>query len=274
MRRRRFTTTRPGRGGHKRPTHLLSPRPSSGRGRVADPSLPTVLVSTADRFVSAAADAIATRIANVIEARGRCRLVLAGGGTPRPIYEALVGREDVAWSAVDFFWGDERAVGPDHEQSNYRMAREALLDPLGVSDAHVFRIEGERSAAEACDAYAVTLGDSPLDVVLLGMGGDGHTASLFPGDPASVEMTAAVVVTLSPKPPAVRISLSLSTINAAKHVVLLVAGSGKAERLAQVWRELADGPQLPAARVRPTDGELLWLLDDAAAAALPQQVIP
>lgn len=242
---------------------------------MADLSLPTVLVSPEDRFVSAAADAIATRIASVIEARGRCRLVLAGGGTPRPIYEALACREQLAWSEVDFFWGDERAVGPDHEQSNYRMAREVLLEPLGVSDAHVFRIEGERPAAEACDAYVATLGDSPLDVVLLGMGGDGHTASLFPGDPASVEMTASVVVTNSPKPPAVRISLSLPTLNAAKHVIVLVAGSGKADRLAQVWRELANGPrQLPVARVRPTDGELLWLLDDAAAAALPQQVNP
>lgn len=229
---------------------------------------PRVIATASDDFVAAAADLIAERIQRA--AGPRCRLVLAGGGTPRPVYEALAKRSDLDWSRVDFLWGDERAVGPDDAKSNYRMAKEALLDPIGAVDGQVFRIEGERAAAEAAAAYASTVQGLQLDLVLLGMGGDGHTASMFPGDPPSRDEASDVVVTTSPVPPTTRISMSLRALNAAAHVVFLVTGAGKAARLAEVWRQrdTAD-PVLPAAMINPSPGELVWMLDHAAAAQLP-----
>ena len=228
---------------------------------------PDLRVLTDDRYVEQAAAVIADAIADAIDARGHCRVALAGGSTPRPIYEALATRTDIEWSAVTLLWGDERAVGPDDPASNYRMACRALIDR--VDGATAIRIEGERPPAEACAEYARRLGDAPLDVVVLGMGGDGHTASLFPGDTLG-EPGQRVVITTSPVPPTTRISLSMATINAARAVVFLVRGADKAERVAEVFaqRRSGRGP-LPAAAVAPTAGSLTWILDAAAAAALP-----
>lgn len=230
--------------------------------------LPEVIVSEPDRFVTEAADAIAGAIAESIAARGSCRIALAGGGTPRPIYVALAGRDDVDWSRVRFFWGDERAVGPDHDSSNYRMVRVALLDVIGAPADRVFRIRGEADPQAAAAEYEALLGDAPLDLVLLGMGGDGHTASLFPGDPGLEVADRRVVVTTSPVAPKTRISLTSAAIDQARWVIMLVAGAGKAERLAEVWAQMsADDPSLPAARIAPQ--RLQWRIDRPAAAALP-----
>ncbi len=221
--------------------------------------------------VSALADAvarlIAERIAQWIKERGRCRFALAGGDTPRPIYERLAQAdlaETIDWARVQVFWGDERCVEPDDEASNYRMAYTALLSHVPVTEANVHRIEGERGPAAAARRYAETLGDQPLDLVLLGMGGDGHTASLFPDAP-DLATAERVIPTHSPVAPVDRVSISLCAINGAREVYLLVAGADKAERLAEVLQQIESGePTLPAARVQPRSGFLYWLIDAAA----------
>lgn len=233
-------------------------------------SSPKIVVSEPEVFVADAADAVAALIVASIDTRGRCRLVLAGGNTPRPIYEALAKRSDIAWSNVEFLFGDERAVGPHDPASNYRMAREALFDRVGVTADSVARIEGERDAMEARETYDAVVATAPLDVVLLGMGGDGHTASLFPGDVPQGPEGSRVVVSQSPIAPTTRISLSMRAINDAAQVVMLVTGAGKATRLAEVLAQRdSAAPGFPAAAVRPAPGELTWLVDRPAAAELP-----
>lgn len=236
---------------------------------------PELRVFAPGDYAAAAADEIARAIEKVTEGGGRCRVALAGGGTPRPIYEKLAapplaGRID--WDRVEILWGDERCVPPDDPQSNYRMARQALVDHVAVPAAQVHRIEGERPPAEAARAYAEVLGEAPIDVLLLGMGGDGHTASLFPDTPEP-PADAPVVATHSPAGPRDRVSLSFSAINRSAAVFFLVAGAGKAERLAEVLGQIESGDAtLPAARVQPADGRLVWILDTEAASRLPEEI--
>ena len=226
---------------------------------------PEIQVMPEGRFAELAARRIADAIERAVEARGGCRLALAGGSTPEPVYRALAAIEGVPFAAVDVFFGDERAVPPDDSASNYGMARRALLDGLAVPPRAVHRIEGERGAPDAARAYAEVLGDTPLDVTLLGMGGDGHTASIFPGAETPREGPR-VIATTSPSPPHSRVSLSLGAINESRSVYFLVAGARKAARLAQVRSQIGRGEgALPAARVVPASGRLVWLLDRAAA---------
>jgi 6-phosphogluconolactonase len=224
-------------------------------------------------LADAAAARLAGRIAEVVRARGRCRLALAGGSTPRPIYErwAVYDTGQLDWSRIDLFWGDERCVPADHPDSNYRMVHEALLRHVRPPDELVHRIPGELPPAEAAAAYEAQLGAEPLDIVLLGMGDDGHTASLFPGDAALAAMTR-VAPALAPLPPRERVSLTLRALAEARAVFFVVAGASKAARVAEVFGEVAAGePRLPAARVRPASGELHWYLDEAAARQLPHR---
>lgn len=222
----------------------------------------------------AAAEMVATHIRQAAEARGACRLALAGGSTPRPLYRRLSQpdlAEHIPWKQLDVFWADERCVSPEHEASNYRMAQEALLDHVPIPAGQIHRIQGEIEPLRAAAHYADLVGDDPLDMVLLGMGSDGHTASLFPDTPELGHDIRRVVVTRSPVPPIDRVSLGLTAINAARLVVFLVVGPGKAAPLAEVARQLASpAPRLPAAMVRPTSGALHWFVDDAAAAELPE----
>lgn len=229
----------------------------------------------ADRtaFVEAAAADLVDRMADAIAARGTCRIALGGGSTPRPVFERTAAADlstRIDWTRVHIFFGDERCVPPDHEASNYRMADQALVARLGSKNKpHVHRIDGELPPPEAARAYAAELGDAPLDVVLLGMGNDGHTASLFPGRPEAGERSARVVAARGPNAPVERVSLTLRAINEARAVRFWVTGEDKAERIVQVFREIESGaPALPAAQVQPTSGDLVWFLDDAAAARL------
>lgn len=224
-------------------------------------------VSVAE-LVDAAAFFIAERVTKYIEEKGRCRLALAGGSTPRPVYVRLA-RDDLAnsvpWQHVHVFWGDERCVPPSDEESNYYMAWSTLLSHVPVVDSNVHRIEAERGSIEAARAYSKALGDEALDLVLLGMGADGHTASLFP-DSADLDTGDRVVAAYGHVPPFDRVSISLRQINEAREVHLLVSGSDKAERLAEVWRQIENGAAiLPAARVQPHSRRLFWLLDTPAA---------
>jgi 6-phosphogluconolactonase len=236
-----------------------------------------------DALSHAAADDLAAVVRAAVTERGRCTLALSGGSTPRRLFALLAARGPSAlpWDRVDFWWGDERTVPPDHPDSNYRMARETLIDPLGpvaVPAAHVHRMAGERADHDAAAldyerALVAALGTPPvLDYVLLGMGPDGHTASLFPGSPA-LDETARWVVANPVTSPLVhgtttRLTLSAPAINAARFVRFLIAGADKAASLAQVLEGPRDPHRYPSQLIAPTRGDLVWLVDDAAAASL------
>jgi len=216
-----------------------------------------------------------------VAARGRFLVALAGGGTPRASYERLTQPPFVAtmpWDRTWVFFGDERGVDADHPDSNYRMAHEALLARAPIPPAQVFRLRGEgddpeavaaeyaRAIAEACGARR---GELPrFDLVLLGLGVDGHTASLFPGSPALKETfraVAAVHAAAASIPQ--RFTLTFPVLNAAGCVAFLVAGSEKAKVIKAALGDRAAG--LPASMVCPANGRLVWLLDRPAAALLP-----
>ncbi|MFO7742974.1 MAG: 6-phosphogluconolactonase [Anaerolineae bacterium] len=241
------------------------------------------IITSADCLARVAADRFVALASAAVAERGRFAVALSGGSTPRPAY-ALLGHEPLAeeplaghplagkvdWARVDVFWGDERCVPPDHPDSNYRMARRILLDRIPIPGENVHRIRGELPPQEAAAAYQLELqtglgGDGRFDLILLGIGPDGHTASLFPGTPAIGERERSVVAVYVKKLDAWRVTLTLAAINAARHVIFLVAGAEKADVLARV----RGGEPLPAAMVRPADGQLTWLVDRDAAARLP-----
>lgn len=199
---------------------------------------------------------IATLAAHSIAARGVCRIALAGGETPRRCYELL--RElPLDWAHIEFYFGDERCLPAGDAQRNDRMAAEVLFNHIAIPAANIHRIPAQQSAVAAAAEYAQTLHDAlPLDVVLLGMGEDGHTASLFPGNPAVASDDGVVAVFDAPKPPPERVSLGLNTLNTARHKLFLVTGAGKRDALQQI----VDGAPLPAAQI--TDAE--WYVDQAA----------
>jgi 6-phosphogluconolactonase len=219
---------------------------------------------TADRFEAAVKTAVAER--------GRAFVCLAGGSTPRDAYRLLAAeprRSQVPWERVEVFFGDERCVPPEDEGSNYRMAHDALLSKVPIPRSHVHRIRGEGSPEAAAGEYSLdivkTVGDPPrFDLVLLGMGPDGHTASLFPGTPALDETRAWVAPNRRPEGRC-GVTLTFAAINAARQVIVTATGAAKGAALRRV---LEDGPDpLPAARVRPVDGRLTWIIDASLAAA-------
>ena len=238
-----------------------------------------IVVADQEALAETAAQLVVDVAAEAVDARGRFSLVLAGGATPRATYRRLAQsplRDRVAWRRARVFFGDERAVPPEHPESNYRMAYETLLSRVDVPATQVFRIRAEADDTDAAAAeYARTLGEvlgtrrgelPRFDLVLLGLGVDGHTASLFPGSPVVREVfrpVAAVHAAAAAIPE--RITLTLPVINAAACVVYLVAGAEKAKVVRAV---LADQATVPAAMVRPENGTLVWLLDRAAAGRL------
>lgn len=215
-------------------------------------------------FVAEATDWIAGRIVAAQEDGGIFRLSLCGGSTPRPVYAALAAREDIDWARVLLTFGDERAVGPEDDQSNYRMVRESLLDPAEVPAANVVRICGEldpAEAAERCEGQlrklAQLAGEDRFvhDLVLLGMGDDGHTASLFPGTAALEEEERWVVENFVPKFDSSRITFTYPLIAAAKEAAFLVNGANKHE----VAKAVLDGDtQYPSARIQA--GQIRWFI--------------
>jgi 6-phosphogluconolactonase len=239
-------------------------------GRVTVVPRPAVIAfDDAQAFAEGAAAALIDEVTRSMAARGHCRLAIPGGRTPGDVYSRLAQGGPAArldWARLDLFWTDERAVPPHDDASNYRLAFDAWLRHVSPPPSRIHRIEAERPPDEAARRYAAALGSEPLDLVVLGMGGDGHTASLFPETIDSLPPAAAVVVTHAPVPPHTRISLSLATINAARMVHFWVTGSDKRARLAQVFDEVERGrPTLPASRVRPVAGAVRWFVDRAAA---------
>jgi len=217
-----------------------------------------------------------------ILARGRCVIALSGGSTPKALYQVLTSADwkpQCQWEHMIFLFGDERGVPPDHPDSNYGLAQTALFHPLGIKSSQVHRMKGESAdLGQAAREYERTirlLTNCPapaipaLDLVLLGLGEDGHTASLFPGTAALSEQNQLVTVGQSPKGIAGRITLSLGVINRATVVLFLVTGAGKAQAVRAVLQPQTQAERsLPAARVQPAGNRLIWLLDDPAAAAL------
>ena len=225
-----------------------------------------------ERLAEAAARFFVERAMKAIDGTGRFAVALAGGSTPQRAYELLADtyRDDLDWGKVHVFFGDERGVPPDHEDSNYRMANEALLSRVPVGSVH--RMRGELPPPEAAADYEKELrgffgGPPVFDLVLLGIGEDGHTASLFPRTPA-LDVTdrlaaANPVETLG----TTRITLTAPTINASREVVFLVAGGGKAEALKEILEGDADPRDYPAKLIRPA-GDPAWMADSAAASLL------
>ena len=238
-----------------------------------------------EALFEAAAERFATAAALAIRTSGRFHLALSGGSTPRGLY-ALLARDPhaarVAWSRVHVFWGDERCVAPQDPASNQRMAREALLDHVPLPSAHVHPIRGEENPTTAAaryeqalrEAFATPVGPprsapgARFDLVLLGLGDDGHTASLFPGGPAVQEVRRWVVAEQIEKLSAWRVTLTPLVINAASEVIFLVSGRAKAAILRRVLCGPREPDRLPAQAISPREGELRWLIDAAAASAL------
>jgi 6-phosphogluconolactonase len=231
------------------------------------------ILDDAEAVAHAAAEHFAMAVEQTLWDADLCRVALAGGSTPRATYQRLAAspyRERIEWERLEVFFGDERCVSPDHPDSNYRMARESLLERVPIHPSLVHRIAGERPPVEAAAAYAeelARLGRPPrLDLVLLGMGPDGHTASLFPGTAALAENQALVVPNYVDKLAAWRVTMTVPALNAARLVLMTAVGAEKAEALRQT---LEDPPgTVPMQLVHPFDGELLFIVDRAAASKL------
>ncbi len=219
-----------------------------------------------DSLVGDALQLIEESAEKALAARGRFRLSLCGGSTPRPIYEALARSTGLDWSKVQLTFGDERCVPPGHERSNYRMVEEALLTKVPLPGNQILRMEGERPPDEAAAGYEAALKktadqyDEPIyrhDLILLGMGDDGHTASLFPGTTALEETKRWVVANEVPKFEEFRLTMTYPLLNAARHVCFLVSGETKRP----VYERIFSGnDQAPAAKVLPVAGELTWII--------------
>ncbi|MEK6587864.1 MAG: 6-phosphogluconolactonase [Chloroflexota bacterium] len=248
------------------------------RGQLEEVVSKLKILSDPDALARAAADRFAKAASAAIARRGKFSVALAGGSTPRGAYQQLA-TPDLAgrmnWRKVHLFWGDERCVPPEHPESNYRMARETFLADVPVPQANIHRMQGELDPLQAAAAYETALRAHfgavewpPFDLILLGMGEDGHIASLFPESPAMHEAERWVVAHFLERLQSWRITLTLPAINAARQVVFLVAGLSKASRLREVLRGDPGATSLPAAQVRPTNGELVWMVDQAAASQL------
>jgi 6-phosphogluconolactonase len=217
------------------------------------------------------------------EAKSRqFRVALSGGSTPSKLYRLLAGTDcanRVKWPHVQFYFGDERCVPPSHAESNFKLANDALFQPLGIDAAQIFRIEGEAGQPDlAARRYEETIRQqfgtsSPawpqFDVIFLGLGDDGHTASLFPGSPALDEKIRAVVVSESPRGVTHRITFTAPLINHASSIVFMVTGLQKAPAVRAVLEDdTVKATHFPAKLIQPIEGHLIWYLDRAAASAL------
>jgi 6-phosphogluconolactonase len=238
----------------------------------------TVLGDPAALAEAAAREVLAIGTAAILR-HGRFLIALSGGSTPRAMHARLTApdlREVLDWSSVEFFWSDERAVPPDHPDSNYGMARTTLLLPLDISDPQVHRMRGEALDLEAAareyeQEIADVCGGTPgrsapvLGLVLIGMGADGHTASLFPRTPALDEETRWVVTNTVPRQASRRLTVTFPVIQAARDVRVVAGGAEKADTLHAVLRGPRDARRLPAQRLAEARGRVVWLADAAAA---------
>ena len=226
-----------------------------------------IVVVDASRLADAAAEWIAAAAEADVRDRGRCAIALSGGETPRPVYERLA-RDPLAaritWREVDIYFGDERAVPPRDPASNYGMAAATLLERVPIPAVRVHRMEAERPDRDAAAREYERILPDRLDILLLGMGLDGHTASLFPGSPAMEQQERLVVPVTGPKAPAERLTITSPVIAAARRVAVLVAGADKAATVARALQ----GPERPRDLPVQLARRGMWFLDRAAASEL------
>jgi 6-phosphogluconolactonase len=237
----------------------------------------------ADELSRAAAEHFLETTQNVAKANGVARIAISGGNTPKRTFELMANPAEkyvaaMPWEKIEFYWVDERTVPPDHKDSNYRMTREALLSKVPVKPEQIFRIEGELEPEQAAARYESAIrnhlrlegAQGPrFDVLQLGMGPDGHTASLFPHTAALHDLIRIAVANHVPQLNTWRVTLTAPVINEARDVFFLIAGKDKARPLHDVLLGRYDPETLPSQLIRPRNGRLLMLLDKEAAALLP-----
>ena len=239
------------------------------------PDVPSLALASARHFAEKASAAVARR--------GLARVAISGGTTPKAVFELLADpshgfTNTIAWDKLQLYWVDERCVPPDHPESNYGVCKRLLLDHVAIPAANVHRMEGELDPEEAASRYESELrnsmklegAESPaFDLLLLGMGDDGHTASLFPHTEGLDEMGRLCIANHVPQKDVWRVTLTWPVINQAHEVVFEIAGAAKTDRVAEVFAGPRDPERLPAQLIRPSNGRLLVQLDETAAAKLP-----
>jgi 6-phosphogluconolactonase len=236
------------------------------------------VLAAREKLIERSLDLVCSQVRAAIAERGICTLVLSGGSTPKPLYEAI-SEQSLPWEKIHVFWGDERYVPADHPDSNQKMAREAWLDRVNIphSNIHPIPTDSDNPALDAkkyeqqlLRFFAVTAGEFPtFDIVLLGIGDDGHTASLFPHT-AALKVSDRLV-TMGNKDNQPRITLTAPLINQARCVIFLVTGANKRPALAQIFAPTTDTMTYPASLIQPFNGQLFWLLDSSAGAEINPQ---
>ena len=241
-------------------------------------------LTTPQELFAAAAEVVVGAATDAVAQRGRFTIALSGGSTPKSLFNLLAtnARTVLPWERMFFFWGDERHVPTTDPDSNYRMAEETMLSKVPVPPGNVFRMAAENpDAAAVAEEYEKTLrkffalepGQVPVfDLILLGMGPDGHTASLFPGTAGLQEKSRLVIANWVEKMKTSRLTFTLPVLNATRCVTFLVSGTDKAAVLRTVLEGDVPAEQYPAKLVRPTDGKLIWLVDRAAASELTNKL--
>ena len=225
------------------------------------------ILATKNDLARGAAEHFTLKSSEAVAQKGSFTVALSGGSTPKALYALLADptepfRDQIPWSNIHFYWSDERHVPPDHPNSNFRIANEAMLSRVPVTPANVHRIISENPNAEAAAKdYEATIKDPRIDLILLGLGTDGHTASLFPGSDVLHETKRLVAAPWVEKLSTCRITMTLPLLNNGASVVFLVSGAEKA----QIVKEVLEGPEkYPAQAVKPTNGDLIWMLDQEA----------
>ena len=249
-------------------------------GQVMSATAEVRRLATPQDLFRAAAEEVLGAATDAIAKRGRFTIALSGGSTPKNLYTLIAANANTSlpWDQMFFFWGDERQVPPDDAESNYRMAKESLLSKVPIPAANIFPVPTENpDASKVAEAYEQTLrkffgvapGEFPrFDLILLGMGPDGHTASLFPETAALQEKSRLVVANWVEKFKTSRITFTLPVLNAARLVAFLVSGIDKAPALREVLEGNAPGEKYPSKLVSPSDGKLIWFVDRAATSEL------
>jgi 6-phosphogluconolactonase len=240
------------------------------------------IVADVEAISRAAAETLVEHVSQSLQRRDVYSVALSGGSTPRKLYALLASdpelRGRIPWDRVHFFWGDERHVPPDHPESNYHMALETMLSRVPIPQANIHRMRGENPDADKAAAdygreirrfFGIGTGEMPcFNCVLLGMGSDGHTASLFPGSPALGEQKRLVMANWVDKYQSFRITLTAPVFSNADLILLLVSGSQKADTLKAVLADVRAPDRYPVQRIQPKQGRMLWFLDRPAAKRL------
>jgi len=241
--------------------------------------------SSTEQAYSDAAQLILDDANRAIAQRGKFTIALSGGSTPKRLFELMASdawKNKIPWNNIEFFWGDERYVPPTDASSNYRMTREAMLDKVPISGVNVHRVMTEKPDQEAAAEYEKTIrqivpaganGVPEFDLILLGLGTNGHMASLFPHQPALHEHRKLVVAEYIDEVKMTRVTMTLPLINSAKSVVFVTLGPDKASVLREVIVGPRDPERLPAQLIQPSPGQLTWLIDAPASAELPKEIL-